>query len=263
MPGVKMNKPGVDYNHVAPKYDRRYTINDYRGIEKTLLEFTAGTQGSMLEVGCGTGHWLEILSHHTAFTLGLDPSAGMLRQASKAGLTDRLIQGRAENLPFADCTFSRVFCLNSFHHFTDPLSFIQDAFRVLEPGGCILILQLDPHTGLDRWAIYDYFPSVMAIDLQRYWPTAAIRQKLQDQGFTSGRTFEAHHNPVRLEARFALSQGRLDRSVTSQLLLISQLEYDSGIAAIQKDISKSASEGKELELISDLRLFATTAQKPS
>ncbi len=75
-----------------------------------------------------------------------------------------LAHGRAEHLPWRDAAFHRVVCINALHHFGDPLAFLQEARRVLHPGGAVMTIGLDPHTGLDQWCIYDYFEGTLAID---------------------------------------------------------------------------------------------------
>src|SRR5436305_1167507 len=78
-----MNRARVaDYDSIAARYDRRYDLHDYAGVRETLLGFI-GESRAILEVGCGTGHWL------TALTARLKPSrhaaaAGPSRSASTA-----------------------------------------------------------------------------------------------------------------------------------------------------------------------------------
>jgi hypothetical protein len=38
------------------------------------------------------------------------------------------------------------------------VSFLDEARRVLRSGGRLMTIGLDPHLGIDRWYIYDYFP---------------------------------------------------------------------------------------------------------
>ncbi len=60
----------LDYDRLARSYDQRYVEHDYRGIERTLRTVLDGRR-RVLEVGCGTGHWLEVVGGW-----GLDPSKG-------------------------------------------------------------------------------------------------------------------------------------------------------------------------------------------
>jgi len=55
-----------------------------------------------------------------------------------------------------------VYSINALHHFDDRSAHFAEARRVLRPGGGILTIGLDPHTGKDRWFIYDFlFPGTL------------------------------------------------------------------------------------------------------
>ncbi|HKA87554.1 MAG TPA: class I SAM-dependent methyltransferase [Haliangiales bacterium] len=70
----------TDHEPLAGDYDRRYSRSDYAGVERTLAERIAdGTR--VLEVGCGTGHWLARVRARVALAVGLDPSSAMLARA--------------------------------------------------------------------------------------------------------------------------------------------------------------------------------------
>jgi ubiquinone/menaquinone biosynthesis C-methylase UbiE len=139
----------VDYNRIAETFDRRYEENDYSGVEAALMAFV-GEQADqrVLEVGCGTGHWLRSCHARGARVTGLDASARMLARAKAHAPGAMLAQGSAERLPWTGASFGRLFCVNAFHHFQDKVGFLAEAMRVLRPGGLIMTIGLDPHTGL-------------------------------------------------------------------------------------------------------------------
>src|SRR5260370_2817421 len=87
-PGGKLalmsaQKPLVDYDAIAPHYDVRYEINELPGIAGLLRQTVAeagGPNARVLEGGCGTGHWLDLLGPLTSQVARPDFSAGMLRR---------------------------------------------------------------------------------------------------------------------------------------------------------------------------------------
>src|SRR5262249_35149995 len=147
------------YDEIAEGYDRRYRHFDYREIEEALTAFLDGGPASdvprvaksVLEVGCGTGHWLAFLSGRRCRAVGLDLSHQMIARAKGSGAG--LVRGRAETLPFADESFDRVICVHALHHFQDREYFFGEARRVLKTGGGFINIGLDPHADRDTWWI--------------------------------------------------------------------------------------------------------------
>jgi ubiquinone/menaquinone biosynthesis C-methylase UbiE len=250
----------MDYDDLADRYDQRYARYEYGGVEGCVLRFAHGAK-DVLEVGCGTGHWLELLTRAAGMKnlAGVEPSSEMLERARGAAPHARLVQARAEALPFADASFDRVLCVNAFHHFTDKPAFIAEAKRVLRPGGGLLVCGLDPHTGHERWWIYDYYANALARDRERFASSAAIIAMLEHAGFTRAQSSEAHRFASQHVAREALERGLLDQHTTSQLAILSAAEYAAGIERLRGDIVAAEARGESLILDTDLRLYAVTA----
>ena len=255
-----MNR-SVDYDAIAEIYDRRYDRSDYGPVSQLLLSFVHGSR-HILEVGCGSGHWLQELTKHGYDVVGLDPSGNMLQTARHKSRQPLFVQGCAEAIPCRQALFRRVFCINAFHHFTDQQRFLAEARRILYPGGGIMIVGLDPHTGLDRWWIYDYFPQVIEMSKRRYPSTDQIRSLMTAYGFASASTVEALHMPLQISARVALEAGRLAKTTTSQLTILTDDEYDEGMRHLIRDIELNEAQHKALTIGADLRLYATTAWLP-
>jgi ubiquinone/menaquinone biosynthesis C-methylase UbiE len=248
----------ANYDSIAEVYDRRYEQSDYSPVLRRLLDFVHGGK-RLVEIGCGTGQWISELSKAGYHVVGLDPSRNMVRTAMEKSRQLALIQGRAESVPFGTGTIDRLFCVNAFHHFSQQERFMTEARRVLRSRGGILVIGLDPHTGLDRWWIYDYFPQVIDMDRRRYPSAISLRKSMQENGFVNCSTIEVLHMPVKLSARSALQSGRLEKTTTSQLTVLTDEEYNAGLSRLINDIELKEAQHKELTIIADLRLYATTA----
>ena len=253
----------VNYDSIAATYDRRYFENDYSGVERALMAFAGpNATARVLEVGCGTGHWLRLLGESGIRVAGVDASGNMLSYARARARGAALAHGRAEHLPWRSQTFERVFCINAFHHFEDKVGFLSEARRVLVPGGQVMTVGLDPHTATDRWYIYEYFEPVLAIDKGRYPSSNQIQEWMLALQFSSVRTSEVQHLPVRLSARAAIERGRLRKGATSQLAVLTDDEYQRGLERIRSALESAEARGESLGLNADLRLHATFGSVP-
>jgi SAM-dependent methyltransferase len=177
----------------------------------------------------------------------------MLSHAGQAAPRAALVRGSAESLPWGDAVFDRVFCINALHHFPDHATVFRECSRVLRSAGAFMTIGLDPHTGYDRWWIYDYFPGALAADRVRYPSAATIRRQLSAVGFQRVETILAQYIPARVAFDEADASGVLDRQSTSQLLVISDAEWASGMARLRRE---------RPDLQADLRLYATIGWQP-
>ncbi|HEU4892682.1 MAG TPA: class I SAM-dependent methyltransferase [Vicinamibacterales bacterium] len=253
----------LDYDAIAADYDHRYAVNEYAQVQAALLALVAPvSNGRALEVGCGTGHWLRVLANAGVRVAGVDVSSRMLQRARSAAPGCAVVRATAERLPWCNGAFDRLYCVNALHHFDDRPGFVGEARRVLAPGGRLLTIGLDPHTGIDRWFIYEYFAPVREIDRQRYPSTERVREWLRSAGFTDVHTREVQHLPARLSARSALDDGTLAKHTRSQLALLSDDQYEEGLERIRMALRDADTRGETLTLTADLRLYGTYATAP-
>ena len=100
----------------------------------------------VLEVGCGPGSFAEDLVGLDVTCL--DPSPEMLAaaqprvdaaRASRGENPAAYVQAIAESMPLPDDTFDMVFCLFSFRDFKDKKQGLAEIFRVLKPGGRLVM----------------------------------------------------------------------------------------------------------------------------
>jgi len=93
-------------------------------------------QDLVLDAGCGEESTLGRRQSKLERLVGIDP----LREAVKKNRVVRhRNQGVLEALPFADGIFAGVYCDSVFEHIEDPALVVHEFFRVLKPGGKIII----------------------------------------------------------------------------------------------------------------------------
>jgi len=251
----------TDYDSIADGFDRRYALFRYDGVREALLNFLRPAVPAALEVGCGTGHWLREMDGQAAIIAGIEPSGPMLLHARDTAPRARLVRGRAEQLPWRDASFDRVFCVNALHHFSDRAQFFDEARRVLKPGGGVMTIGKDPHPVRDEWWVYDYFEGTRAIDLARFAPVRTLRGELTTAGFSWAESFEADRIESVRRVADAFADGVIDRAFTSQLTVLTDEEFGCGVARIRQAEADAAETGAELMLVADFRLYAVVGWK--
>lgn len=249
----------TNYDSVAAGYDVRYRHYDFSEIEESLSAFIdLSPRGAVLEVGCGTGYWLKALRKSAPLVVGVDLSAQMIARAKGSGA--HLARARAESLPWMDATFDSIVCINALHHFADRDAFFAECRRVLRPGGGVFTVGLDPHAGRDTWWIYDFFPETVAIDQRRYPAVKTIRAELARAGFSWAESSAVQTFEHSIPAALAFARGLVSRSFSSQLTVLSDEEFDTGIARLRAAMDEAARTGGEFQLLSALHLFAVVGR---
>jgi ubiquinone/menaquinone biosynthesis C-methylase UbiE len=173
----------VNYDKIAARFEERYQHQSFPEIRTRLCRLANRPGARVLEVGCGTGHWLSILGDLPIELLGVDPSFMMLRAACASDLRALLVCASAESLPFASHCIDLLFCVNAFHHFSNPERFLRDSRVLLRTGGRLAIFGLDPHGPNTEWYLYDYFPGVREMDLLRYPDHEQLKRLITEAGF--------------------------------------------------------------------------------
>jgi len=95
----------------------------------------------ILDLGCGDGSaaWLAVQRNPGHRLVGLDWSAGSLRQARKLGLTVLRAGIDGPGLPVASQAVDVVIMSELIEHLVDTDSALEEVFRVLKPGGSLLL----------------------------------------------------------------------------------------------------------------------------
>ena len=143
------------FRKVAVQWDelRALYVHDDE-VEQHLCAMIAEEQvDDLLDVGTGTGRVLEILADKVDHAVGVDLSPDMLLLArSKLERARRrncaVRKGDMHNLPLGEASFDAVTIHQVLHYAERPGKAIEEAARVLRPGGRLFIVDFQAH-GLD------------------------------------------------------------------------------------------------------------------
>lgn len=124
---------------LAPFYDRAIPLNHS---DKLIQVIDLPTTGALLDAGGGTGRVANALKELAPSIFVADLSMKMLQQAGiKNGLC--LVNSHTEELPFPNGYFERVIMVDAFHHVCDHSKTAGELWRVLKPGGRLVIEEPD------------------------------------------------------------------------------------------------------------------------
>jgi len=135
-------RPFNHFDFLAPIYDRFIKTADItRFIKITGLPVS----GKLLDAGGGTGRKSFPLLKMVTNIVIADSSMGMVtRAAKKVGLI--AVCSETERLPFNDNSFERVIMVDALHHVSDYRATAGELWRVVRPGGRIIIEEPDIRT---------------------------------------------------------------------------------------------------------------------
>lgn len=235
-----MNRPAsLNYDQVAANYNVRFGAEYDRPNVAAALLALAHEVGArrVLEVGCGTGRWLAALSASGVAAYGLDPSRGMLAQAQARGAPLHLTRGRGEQLPFPTAAFDLVYCVNAIHHMRGQREFVQEARRLLRPGGAMAVLGFDPRQHRENWYVYDYFPGTYEFDLTRHPAHAEVLDWLRAAGLEQVQRRVVDRIDADKVGHAILADPFLRQDAVSQLALLSDADYAAGLRRIEAAVA--------------------------
>lgn len=144
----------------AAAYFRRNAANwsrvrelhvDSNQVDQALREiFEHEPAQNLLDVGTGTGHVLQLLGKQLESAVGIDLSRDMLTVARanlfRAGLRHCQVRhAEMTSLPFPSGHFDAVTLHMVLHYAVRPAAAIQEAARVLRPGGRLVVIDFLPH----------------------------------------------------------------------------------------------------------------------
>jgi demethylmenaquinone methyltransferase/2-methoxy-6-polyprenyl-1,4-benzoquinol methylase len=172
---------------IAPYYDRVIRLQT---AEKIIKVANLPIQGIILDAGGGTGRVAEALRGQARSVVLADLSYQMLKQAQKKGGL-QIACSHTEYLPFPDETFERVIMVDALHHVCDQSKTAEELWRVLIPGGQLVIEEPDIRTFsvklialAEKLALMrSHFLSPQAI--VRLFPDKNARTRIERDGFNA------------------------------------------------------------------------------
>lgn len=131
----------------------------------------------VLDVGCGEGQVARHIAQFGVEVVGVDPTPSQIRAAHRRGGSARYGQAQAQCLPFLDASFDSVVLCMALEHIDPFEPAIEEAARVLAPGGRFLLFLVHPFLqapgsgwvddaehGEQYWRVGEYLRDDVALD---------------------------------------------------------------------------------------------------
>lgn len=149
-----------------------YWKKDTRTVEKAcenlmeeLLRFIPNKQGSILDVACGRGATTRYLLRYfeKENVTGINIAEKQIQYCREKLPGVRFEVMNATQMTFEDSSFDNVICVEASHHFDTREKFLEEAYRILKPGGMLVLADLR-----QRRAAYLHMPANFFRNLAEY-----------------------------------------------------------------------------------------------
>ena len=148
----KVFSPREGYDLYAPEYRKDHDHLDSfdwaisRRLLQAALEGMDPQTAAILDLGCGDGRVLRRLAKTWPLITGTDLSGRMLAALKAREPSARVVQADSLSLPFRTGSFDVCLALFLMIHIEYPEPFFAEIFRVLKPGGRLLLNNIPQHS---------------------------------------------------------------------------------------------------------------------
>ena len=173
------------FDDVANQWDQMRTSFFSEGVRKKALA-TAGVEKGQIaaDIGAGTGFITEALIQAGVSVIAVDQSEAMLEAMKKKFNAIKNIEyrlGEAVDLPIPDESVDHAFANMYLHHVEDPAIGIKEMVRILQPGGMLILTDLDEHDyEFLKTDQHDRWMGFKREDVQHWLKEAGLKQVTVD-----------------------------------------------------------------------------------
>jgi ubiquinone/menaquinone biosynthesis C-methylase UbiE len=189
------------YDAISKQYDSWRWQKFWRLNEGPIISEIFSSEGKVsrsLDVGVGTGAYWELHNAYSQMAIGIDVSLGMLDVLLQRYSSAVILCASANSMPFRGCTFDRVLATRILTHFPDMAALLSEAWRVLIPGGALVISDVDPEHKYDaiRFPRVDEISDPMVLAPQKH-PLQDLFAASSEIGFSVDRWWRLRYSDLR------------------------------------------------------------------
>ena len=98
----------------------------------------------ILDVGAGTGAIASLIADLCDDLFAVEPNDEKLEFMKKKYPQIKALSSKADQIPFPDSYFTKIYAIASFHHFPDPDLALEEFNRLLKTSGLLLVHDIEP-----------------------------------------------------------------------------------------------------------------------
>ncbi len=238
---AKYDSIGTGYNNTR-KPDL-YLVN------RMLYHLQPKKDAIYLDIGCGTGNYINQFQKRGYNFIGIDPSEKMLSEAKSKNQHIDYKLGTAENTHLPSGSVDGIVASLTIHHWSNLTKAFSELNRVLKPNEKIVIFTSTPKQMEGYW-LNHYFPKMLQASIIQMPSLDIVKQAMKKANFNLMYT-ESYFIQPDLEDKF-LYCGKdnpelyFDENIRNGISSFSDLankeEIDNGLTSLRTDINNGAIE---------------------
>ena len=154
----RRDKTRAYFDELAGRFGKDYVPGrSWKGLAEALLKVT--NHGVVADLGAGEGTLAQMLARQAERVIAVDLSPKMVEFGSELARRHDLKNleyrlGDIEEPPLDDASVDLAFLSQALHHAGSPQKALEQAFRIVKPGGQLVVLDLLQHTFEEARELY-------------------------------------------------------------------------------------------------------------
>lgn len=176
----RQDKMRAYFDELAGKFGRNYVPGrSWQGLAETML--TLMPPMVIADLGAGEGTFSQLLARRSKKVIAVDNSEKMVEYgqelAAKHGIKNlEYRKGDLEDVPIRDAAVDLAFFSQALHHAQHPDRAVTEAWRILKPGGRIVVLDLLRHNHEEARELYaDLWLGFTEVEVTRFLRQAGFK----------------------------------------------------------------------------------------
>jgi ubiquinone/menaquinone biosynthesis C-methylase UbiE/biotin operon repressor len=176
----RQDKMRAYFDELAGKFGRNYVPGrSWQGLAETLL--TLMPPMVIADLGAGEGTFSQLLARRSKKVIAVDNSEKMVEYGRELALKHGVKnleyrKGDLEDVPIKDATVDLAFFSQALHHAQHPQRAVVEAWRILKPGGRIVVLDLLRHNYEEARELYaDLWLGFTEVEVTRFLRNAGFK----------------------------------------------------------------------------------------